>query len=91
MGFLNKGESAETKEQKLMEKYGLDSITNEKDIKSLKEITSQLFGTGIMDLGAKLNFGAKTEDILQISYQKAIVEQNFMIIRKLCEISEKLK
>ena len=81
----------ENKEQKLIEKYGLDSITNEKDVESLRVITNELAGSGFLDMGTKLSFGTKPEELLKISYQRALVEQNFMIIRKLCEISEKLK
>lgn len=79
------------KEQKLLAKYGLDELTNPKDIQAVRNITNELMGSGLMDFGAKLSFGSKAEDIVQMSCQKAIVEQNFMIIRKLCEISEKLK
>ena len=86
-----KEQKKQEKEQKLLAKYGLDQLTDQKDIESVRNIASELAGTGLMELGTTLSFGAKAEDLIQISCQKAMVEQNFMIIRKLCEISEKLK
>ena len=79
------------KEKALLEKYGLDELSNPKDVESVKSIASNLVGAGLMDAGMKIGMGAKVEDQLQVMYQKAIMEQNFIIIRKLCEISEKLK
>lgn len=81
----------EEKEKELLARYGLDGLTNPKDVESVKSIASNLVGAGLMDAGMKIGMGAKVEDQLQVMYQKAIMEQNFIIIRKLCEISEKLK
>lgn len=81
----------EEKEKALLEKYGLDGLSNPKDVESVKSIASNLVGSGLMDAGMRIGMGAKVEDQLQVMYQKAIMEQNFIIIRKLCEISEKLK
>ena len=81
----------EEKEKELLTRYGLDGLTNPKDVESVKSIASNLVGAGLMDAGMKIGMSAKVEDQLQVMYQKAIMEQNFIIIRKLCEISEKLK
>lgn len=79
------------KEMKLLAKYGLDTLTNPKDIESVKRISNELIGSGMMEAGVKLSMAAKPEEQLQVTYQRTIMEQNFLIIRKLCEISEKLK
>ena len=78
------------KEEKLLAKYGLTGLTGE-DLASVKTIANELMGTGLMEAGTALTFSTKTEDRLQICYQRALVEQNWIIIRKLCEISDKLK
>lgn len=86
-----KQQIAAAKEHKLLAKYGLDTLTNPKDIESVRRISNELLGSGMMEAGMRLSMGAKTEDQLQVTYQRTIMEQNFLIIRKLCEISEALK
>ena len=43
----------------------------------------------MIEFGSQLS-GMKSEDTLKVSYLRAIVEQNFIIIRELDEISKKL-
>ena len=82
-------ESPEEKEKKLLEKYGLTSLNDPDDIASIKMIMSELAGSKFMETGVKLSM-AKPEVQLPISYQRAIMEQNFIIIRQLDRIAKLL-
>ena len=78
------------KEQELLAKYRLDDLTDPKDIQSVKQIVSNVAGLDLMQLG--IAFGGGTErDILktQLLLQKAIFEQNMLIIRLLDRIANK--
>lgn len=97
MGLFNGG-AKETKEEKqvrkereALEKYGMQDLTDPDDIQSVKKIVSELVGTGLMETGITLG-GGNERDILktQLYYQRAILEQNFIMIRQLDKISKKL-
>ena len=85
----SKEEKQERKELEIFQKYGLDDLTDPRDLASAKKIVSELVGTGLMETGMKLSM-AKAEDQLQVSYQRAIMEQNFIIIRQLAKLTELL-
>lgn len=88
MGLL--GNSEDKKEEKALaalKKHHLEDISP-KYAEAVKEINLELVGTGAMEMGAKLSF-AKNEELLKISYLKTLVEQNWIIIRMLDEISIK--
>lgn len=82
---------AAEKEQKALKKYGLESLTDPQDIESVKTIVSELLGTGLMEFGATLGGGSE-KDIakIQMYYQRAMIEQNFIIIRQLDRLLKKL-
>ena len=82
-------ESPEEKEQKLLEKYGLTGLTDPDDIASIKMIMAEMAGSKAMETGMKIAL-AKPEVQLPISYQRAIMEQNFIIIRQLDKIAKLL-
>lgn len=88
---MTKEEKTEQKEQELMARYGLESVSDPIDIESLKKITTHMIGTGMLDLGMKLMMKAKPEDQLQAQYQRVLVEQNFIIIRQLDRIARLLQ
>ena len=94
MGLFDK-ESKEDKqtrkEQEMLSKYGLTTLTDQTDIASVKKIISELVGTGMMETGMKLSMTAKTEDQLQVCYQRALLEQNFIIIRQLDRLAKLLE
>lgn len=88
MGLL--GNNEDKKEEKALaalKKHHLEDISSNY-AEAVKEINLELAGTGAMEMGAKLSF-AKNEELLKISYLKTIVEQNWIIIRMLDEISKK--
>lgn len=97
---LNKKEMKELEKQRKQEektaaalaRYGLDSLTNPKDIESVKKIISSQAGDGFFEFGQLLG-GANEKDYLrQIYYQnQVLVEQNFILIRQLDEIASKMK
>ena len=93
MGLFSKPtpEEKEAKIQELMAKYGLENVDRQY-VSAVKEIAKELSGTGLMSAGATLG-GANEKDLLKIQmyYQKAIIDQNFIIIRQLdqlCKIME---
>lgn len=91
MALFN-GESKEEKraraEQEMMQKFGLDRLS-QKDVQSCKKIINDLAGTGMMKAGIALSFG-KAEDQCKIAYLSAMVEQNWIIIRQLDELNKRL-
>lgn len=81
----------EQKELKLLEKYGLTNLSDPEDLASVKKIAAELVGTGLSEAGLKLQM-AKPEVTIPISYQRAIMEQNFIMIRqldRLCKLLDK--
>ena len=84
-----KEEKQERKELIMMQKYGLDELTDPKDKESVKKIVSELVGTGLMETGMKLAMG-NAGDLLKVSYLRATMEQNFIIIRQLEKLNRLL-
>lgn len=86
MGFFDSEETnrrkAAEKEQKMLEKYGLQNLSDPADIDSVKKIVQELVGTGISEAGLKIGL-TDPKYMLPITYQRAIMEQNFIIIRML--------
>ena len=74
----------------MLAKYGLNTLTNQTDIDSVRKIVGELVGTGMMEAGMKLSMSAKTEDQLQVQYQRVLMEQNFIIIRQLDRLAKLL-
>ena len=85
--FKSAEEKEQIKEEKtvqMLRKYGLENLSDPRDVESVKKIVSELTGTGLMEAGIALG-GGNEKDILrtQMQYERAIVEQNFIIIRLL--------
>ncbi|MFM1654028.1 hypothetical protein ACI7RC_18290 [Brevibacillus sp. B_LB10_24] len=83
-----KEEKQEKEMEKFLEKYNLDEIS-EKDLKILRRISADLVGNKWFKTGMALSF-AKAEEQAKVTYLSALVEQNWLILRKLDEISKKL-
>lgn len=83
----NKDKNLE-KEQKMLEKYGLQELTDPADVASVKKIVRELIGSGLSEAGMKLGM-TDPRYMLPISYQRAIMEQNFIIIRMLNRLLNK--
>lgn len=88
--FGNKASKEEKKAAKMQEmanKYNLGDI-NPKDLETIKSINYELMGTGLMEFGTLLT--GKAEDNVKIAYLNTLIQQNWIIIRQLDEISKKL-
>ena len=94
MGFFkSEEEKQKEKEEKLnriMSKYGLDEL-EDKYKTAVSNINSELVGTGAMEFGNMLSFDEKTALKLNTYYINALIQQNWIIIRQLDEISKKIK
>lgn len=93
MALFNKGaENKADKTQEILAKYGLESMTDPADVQSVRKIIGELVGTGMMETGMKIgSIGSKAEDILPVYYQRAILEQNWIIIRQLDRLNKALE
>lgn len=91
MGLFGGKESKEYKKlakmQEIASKYHLEDI-NPKDLEAIKNINYELMGTGLMEFGTLLT--GKAEDNVKIAYLNTLIQQNWVIIRQLDEISKKL-
>ena len=85
-----KEEKTARKQQEMLDKYRLGDISDPNDIQSVQKIVMELTGTGILEFGATLAPNVNTNSQIQTYYQRAILEQNFIIIRQLDRISKLL-
>lgn len=92
MGLFNSKENKEEKKQqeieKFMERYQLDEISAQ-DLVIIKKIATDLMGNNLLKAGMALSF-AKAEEQAKVTYLSALVEQNWIMIRQLSNISSKL-
>lgn len=92
MALFNSKENKEDKKQQeinnFMEKYQLDEI-DDKDLVMIKKIATDLIGNNLLKAGMALSF-AKAEEQSKVSYLSALVNQNWIMIRQLNNISNKL-
>ncbi len=92
MGLFNtnnetKEEKQKRKMQETLNKYELNNL-DPKYANAVNNISLALAGNNLIELGSTL--GMTSAENLTTSYLKAIVEQNFIMIRQLDEISKKL-
>ena len=92
MALFNSKENKEDKKQQeitnFIEKYQLDEI-DDKDLVIIKKIATDLIGNNLLKAGMALSF-AKAEEQAKVSYLSALVNQNWIMIRQLSNISNKL-
>jgi hypothetical protein len=93
MGLFKSAEEKEMeraeKERKLLEKYGIPELSNPDDVASIMKISTELAGTGAMETGMKIAM-TKGEIMLPITYQRVLIEQNFILMRQLDRIEKLL-
>lgn len=88
MGLLGgNNEKRDQMTQELMEKYGLENLTDPIDIQSVQNIAYDLYEHGMIEFMSR--FHAKGSDAAKLSYLDAIMQQNFIIIRLLDKIANK--
>ena len=81
----NKEEKKAAKAQAILEKYGLENLNDPLTVEALKSITSDLTANSFIELGTALS--GRAEDVAKMTYLRAIVEQNFIIIRLLDKLT----
>ena len=86
MALFDKGQGQEDKTQKLLARYGLENI-DPQYADAVRKIARDLSGSGLVDLGSRLSMDGKANNLAQTQYTKAILEQNFIIIRQLDQIA----
>lgn len=88
-GGESKEEKQARKEQEMLAKFGLEELSNPQDIASMKNIVKELAGTGLIETGVSLGGGTERDiQKLQMFYLRAILEQNFIMIRQLDRITK---
>ena len=75
------------KTQDMLERYGLDYL-DAKDLDSVRKIGYALMGNNMIELGTSLT--GNGVDVAKMSYMRAMIEQNWIIIRQLDRICKKL-
>lgn len=92
MGLFGTKETQEEKQEKkareILAKYELHNLSHDY-ANAVKNISLGLAGTGGLEFGSHL-VGMKNEDTLKIAYLNTLIQQNWIIIRQLDEISKKL-
>ena len=92
MALFNSKENKDDKKQQeinnFMTKYQLEEI-DDKDLVIIKKIATDLIGNNLLKAGMALSF-AKAEEQAKVSYLSALVNQNWIMIRQLNNISNKL-
>ena len=92
MALFNSKENKDDKKQQeinnFMNKYQLEEI-DDKDLVIIKKIATDLIGNNLLKAGMALSF-AKAEEQAKVSYLSALVNQNWIMIRQLNNISNKL-
>lgn len=75
-----------------MERYGVDQLSDKRDMESVLTIAKELTGTGMMETGMKIGgIGKKPEDVLPVYYLRVLMEQNWIIIRQLDRLNRSLE
>ena len=90
MGILTSGVSEEKKREKvyeLLHKYGLEELSDPRDVDSVKQIAYKLAGSNLINIGTALS--GSGADVGKMSLLQAIVEQNWIIIRQLDKLNSK--
>lgn len=89
MALFNK-ESKEDKQaarlQAILEKYGLEDISDPLTASAGQEIARTMTTSNLVSLGQALQF--KAEESAKIDCLRAIIEQNFIIIRQLDKLTK---
>lgn len=91
MAFFGGKESKEDKQAKkveeLLQRYGLEELSDSQDLASVQAIASNLAGNNLITFGTALS--GKSEDVAKLTYLQALIEQNWIIIRQLDRLNKK--
>lgn len=78
--FGGKDEKADRKTTEMLSRFGLENLDS-KDRNSVEKIMRALMGNKLIETGMALQ--GKGEESAKLSYLRALVEQNWIIIRQL--------
>jgi hypothetical protein len=87
--FGNNQEKQEQKTLALMQRYGLEGLSDPRDAQAVRNIASNLAGNKLIEVGVL--FQGNGIDSAKMSYLNAIMEQNFIMIRQLDRIAKSLE
>lgn len=90
MALFNSTSKEEKQIQKVYEtlhKYGLEELSDPRDVESVKQIAAKLAGSNLIGIGTALS--GLPQDVAKMSLLQAIVEQNWIIIRQLDKLNSK--
>lgn len=82
----SKDEKQAQKMQEIMSRYGLDNINDPLTAHALRNIATTMTTSNMMSFSAGLT--GKSEDMAKIDCLRAIIEQNFIIIRQLDKLTK---
>lgn len=91
MGLFGSGETKEEKQARkiseMLAKYGLEELSDPRDVAAVKEIAAELAGNKMIEAGAALQ--GNGVDAAKLAYLRVLMEQNFIIIRQLDKLNRK--
>lgn len=87
--FGNNPAKQEQKVQMLLQRYGLQDLSDPRDIQAVRNIATSLSGNKLIEVGTLLQ--GNGVDPAKLSYLNAIMEQNFIMIRQLDKITKLLE
>ena len=88
-GGESKEEKKARKAEALLQKFGLQELSDPRDLESVKSISQNLMGNGLIELGTALQ--GNGADAAKMTYLHALTEQNWIIIRQLDKLNKALK
>lgn len=93
MALFGNSEAKEAKQaaktEELLKRFGLEDLHDPRDIEAVKSIATALTGNKLIEFGTALS--GSSEDVAKLTYLRALVEQNFIIIRQLDKLNKNLE
>ena len=74
-----------------MVRYGVDDLSDPKDMQAIQNIVNSLAGSSLMEVGSLMAGNEAIMNRVNAQYSKAIFEQNFIIIRQLERLNRNLE
>lgn len=87
--FGNNSAKQEQKVQMMLQRYGLQDLSDPRDIQAVRNIATSLSGNKLIEVGTLLQ--GNGVDPAKLSYLNAIMEQNFIMIRQLDKLTKLLE
>jgi hypothetical protein len=91
MALFGSGETKEEKQARktteILRKYGVEELSDPRDVAAVKMIADELVGCKLVETGLFLQ--GNTADAQKLAYLRVLMEQNFIIIRQLDRLNKK--